>query len=134
MPYQLDFQIKYLYPTTADGITIPVSLSVGDVIVDARAKVDCGAAFCLFQREIADELGIDVESGIPMRMSTLTGTLPTFGHSVTLQFFDVAYDSIIFFASYHNIPRNLLGMNGWMNRLLLGLDSQHEVLYLNPTL
>lgn len=134
MDYQLDFKIRYQYETTKLGITIPVVLSVGDLTADANSKFDPGSEFCLFQREIADRLNLDVESGFPQRMSSIGWTFDAYGHHLTLQFLGLTIESMVFFAAHYGLPRNLLGRIGCMDRMLIGLDVYQELLYLNPTM
>jgi hypothetical protein len=131
MSYQLDFKISYRYNTLKGGISIPATLTIGDRSVDCEAKVDPGAEYCLFQREIADRLSVDLEFGHFLRMGTLTGSLPTYGHEVTLQTFDYAFDVMVYFAEDYGVARNLLGRHGWLQLLQLGLRDYDEILYLN---
>lgn len=131
MATQLSFDITFIYPDRTDGITIPTALSLGDRIVHTYAKVDPGAEYCIFSREIGDKLGLDIERGIPQPMGSLTGTLDTFGHEVTIQTFDLAFQSIIYFARYPNLPRNLLGRIGWLRHLRLAIIDYESKLFMS---
>jgi len=104
MPTQLRFDVTFIYPDKAGGITIPTVLSFGDKIVQTFAKVDPGADYCVFSHEIGAKLGLDIERGIPQPMRSLTGTLNTFGHEITIQTFDIAFQSIIYFSKYPGLP------------------------------
>ncbi|HEX9001619.1 MAG TPA: hypothetical protein VGB07_17055 [Blastocatellia bacterium] len=131
MATQLSFDITFAYPDRADGITIPIALSLGDKIVQTYAKVDPGAEYCIFSREIGIKLGLDIERGIPQPMGSLTGTLDTFGHEVTIQTFEVAFETVIYFAKYPRLPRNLLGRVGWLRHFTLGLIDYESKLFLS---
>jgi len=131
MTTQLSFDIAFLYPDRLDGIAIPTTLSLGDKIVHTHAKVDPGAAYCIFSREIGVKLGLDIERGIPQPMGSLTGTLDTFGHEVTIQTFDIAFQSVIYFAKYPDLPRNLLGRIGWLRHLRLAIIDYECKLFLS---
>lgn len=131
MEHQLAFRIRRQYRTLDNGITIPVLLSVGDVSVDCFAKIDTGASYCLFQREYGEGLGLNIESGEPKRLETLTGVLSAFGHEVTLQTFEIAFDTTVYFAADYELPRNLLGRNGWLQQMRLGLVDYDGELYLS---
>jgi hypothetical protein len=131
MPTQLSFDVTFVYPDRANGITIPVVLSFGDRIVNTSAKVDPGAEFCVFSREIGEKLGLDIERGIPQPMGSLTGTLDTFGHEVTIQTFDLAFQSIIYFAKYPGLSRNLLGRIGWLRYLRLAIIDYESKIFLS---
>src|SRR5690349_7772123 len=109
MATQLNFDITYVYPDRPEGITIPTALSWGGKTVQTYAKVDPGSEYCIFSREIGTKLGLDIERGLPQPMGSLTGTLDTFGHEVTIQTFDIAFETIIYFAKYPKLERNLPG-------------------------
>ncbi|HWQ33096.1 MAG TPA: hypothetical protein VNQ79_09590 [Blastocatellia bacterium] len=74
MPYSFDFRTEYRYPS-AKGITIPVVLTAGVTTIDCRAKIDTGAEYCLFQRELAEGLELSVEAGELISLDTLGGLI-----------------------------------------------------------
>ncbi len=113
-------------------ITLPVTLSYGGQHLTANAKVDPGAAVCLFKREHAEELGLNVEQGIPIVLGNLSGTLDAFGHEVTLQTGELAFHGVIYFAKDYGLPRNFLGRRGWLRNLKLALIDYDHLLYLSP--
>lgn len=63
MSYEIEFAVKQIYDSREVGITIETTLRRNRLSVAFDAKVDTGAEFCLFAREIGEELDIDVESG-----------------------------------------------------------------------
>ena len=130
--HDLNFQLLYRFARTREGITIPVSLGWGGLIERAQAKIDTGAENCLFRREIGEALGIEIESGLFKTFSTLTGTIPAYGHEVQLQSFDLSFQSFVYFAESYDLPRNLLGSIGWFRNLRFGLVDYEELLYLSP--
>jgi len=132
MPYQLNFNVEYRYPPASRGITIPVVLTVREKTVDCRAKVDTGAEHCLFQRELAEGLDLDLESGEFMKMSTLGGPIATYGHQVIMQTLGMTFDVMVYFAEDYGISRNLLGRHGWLEQVKVGLIDHDEVLYISP--
>jgi hypothetical protein len=130
MAFQLSFEAEFYYPDKSEGITIPAILIAGDNLVRTYAKVDPGAEFCVFTHEVGRELGLDIESGIPKRMGSLTGTLDTFGHEVTLQTLEFALQSVVYFVKYPGLERNLLGRTGWLRQLSLAIVDYESKLYL----
>ena len=128
---QLTFTQEYNYPDEPDGITLPTTLSYGGKSLTASAKVDTGAEVCLFKREHAEELGIPVEKGLPTLLGSLGYTLEAFGHEVTLQTGEFAFQSIVYFAKYPNLPRNILGRQGWLRNLRLAVIDYDNLLYLS---
>ncbi|MFN7946882.1 MAG: hypothetical protein U0Z53_16140 [Blastocatellia bacterium] len=132
MSYQLNFDLRYKFQTTETGITIPFSLTVGELTVEGKGKLDTGSEVCFFQRELAQGLGLDVESGDPLRLGTMAGTLTGYGHRVIIQVLDLAFESTVYFTSAYGAPRNLPGRRGWLDNLHLALTMDDEMLYLNP--
>lgn len=117
-----------------EGISIPVTLISEEAVYRAAAKVDPGAEVCLFSREAGEQLGLDVESGIPKLLGSLTGTLDSFGHEVTVQTFGITMNSVIYFAKYPGLRRNILGRLGWIRNLQLGLRDYENKLFLSEYL
>jgi hypothetical protein len=124
---QLAFTQEYTYPDEPDGITLPTTLSYGGKSLTANAKVDTGAEVCLFKREHAEELGLPVEKGLPK----FGYTLEAFGHEVNLQTGAFAFQSVVYFAKYPNLPRNILGRQGWLRNLRLAVIDYDNLLYLS---
>jgi hypothetical protein len=131
MVKELRFEYEYQYKDDADGITLPVRLSHDGRIINTTGNVDPGAAVCLFSREDGLDLGIPIEEGIPLRLRGLTGTLDAFGHEVTLQTGELVFQSIVYFAKHPALTRNLLGRQGWLRNLRLGLIDYDHLLYLS---
>ncbi|MGA2327199.1 MAG: retropepsin-like aspartic protease [Bryobacteraceae bacterium] len=129
----LTFRSKYDYSPSATGIEVPVSLTVADGRpVRLFAKVDTGAAFCIFQRDYAEQLGIDVESGVHAVVSTPTGgRLDVYGHTLTLSCLDWEFETMVYFAALPEYPRNVLGRSGWLQRFRLGLIEHDALLFLS---
>lgn len=131
MSHQLSFAIRHHFTTTDTGITIPVTLMLSGLKVTGPAKVDTGSEWCLLQREMADELQIEVMDGIPIRMGTLLGTFTAYAHTVELQTLGLSFESTVLFTTAYGAPRNILGRRGWLEHLHLGLTMDEEAIYLN---
>ncbi len=127
----LSFDEEFRYKDDAEGISIEVTLTYGNTTRSVEAKVDPGAAVCLFRHEFGLKLGIPIEQGEPIRLSGLSGTLDAYGHEVTLQTGDIAFQSVVYFAKYLGLQRNLLGRQGWLRNLRLGLIDYDNLLYLS---
>jgi hypothetical protein len=61
----------------------------------------------------------------------LSGSLEAYGHEVTLQTGDIAFQSVVYFAKYPGLQRNLLGRQGWLRNLRLGVIDYDNLLYLS---
>lgn len=132
MNYQLDYSVKYIYDSRKVGISIKTILRRNDSFVAANAKIDTGAEFCLFGREYAEALNIEVETGYQKNLSTLAGDLSAFGHYVELETLGLKFDSLIYFAQDYALNRNLLGRQGWLQLIKFGLDDYRSEIYISP--
>jgi Aspartyl protease len=128
--HQLTFDSVYEYGT--DAIILPVELQLADKMLRTDACVDTGATFCVFRRELAIALGIDVESGISLRIGTVTGSFLAYGHTLTLKTLNYSFDVTVYFAGHDSFTRNVLGRRGWLDQFRLGLVEYESRLYLNP--
>jgi hypothetical protein len=132
MSHQFAFDLAYRYPDKAGGITIPVILQFGEFSTSTTAKVDTGCELCLFSNETAQRLGIDVETGASLTMDSLGGPLDAFGHNVIIQTFGLSVESVVYFAKYPGLGRNLLGRQGWLHQLKICLVDYDSTIYLQP--
>lgn len=127
----LTFTEVYHYDTQQTGITVLVILRSGKMEIDFEAKVDTGASFCVFERKHAERLGIDVESGEPLKFATATGTFLAYGHELTFTVLDIEITATVYFAAEESFTKNVLGQTGWLNRVKLGLIDYEGKLFLS---
>ena len=127
---KLSFRIEYQYKRER-GILLPVALRYGGREADLFARVDTGASFCIFQRVHAETLGIVVESGVPARISTVTGSFVAYAHGVALAVLGIEVEAMAYFAADPAMPRDVLGQTGWLDRMRLGLVDHDQQLYLS---
>jgi len=130
MPVTLTFRASHRYAST-DGIDIPTELRVGDQKVELIARLDTGAAHCIFERRYAEELGLDVESGRPQRFRTMAGSFIAYGHEVILHTLGIEFSSVVFFAQDPAFSRNFVSRSGWLDRLRVGIIDYDRVLFLS---
>ena len=116
MPVALDFDIVHQYAETAEGINIPIRLSVGNQSLELLAKLDTGAAHCIFERKYAEMLGIDVESGRLQHFRTVTGTFAAYEHEVAIATLGIEFSAFVFFVQDAAFNRNFLGRTGWLDK------------------
>lgn len=131
MTTQITFTEELYYSDDPSGIAIPIIISYGDIIIRDSAKVDTGAEVCLFKYDLAEQLEIQLESGIPKMLNTLTGSLEAFGHEVIIQTGDLSFRSFVYFAKYPGLPRNILGRQGRLRNLKLAVVDYDNLLYLS---
>ena len=134
MAITLTFGTTHYYgDDAASGITVPVYLKVvGRPKIRVLAKLDTGAAYCIFERDHGEALGFQIETGEPKLMSTATGnTFQTYGHEVTVESFGREHTATVYFAEQRDLQRNVLGRQGWVRQFRLGLIDYDSVLHVS---
>jgi hypothetical protein len=131
MAETLTYRLHSVYDTTRPGITLPVTLSAGAQSLAFKAKLDTGSSYCIFTRFVGEKLGLAIEAGMAQRISTATGTFMAYGHEVRLSVLGLDYDATVYFAEDPNFGRNVLGRQGWLDRVRLGLIDYDGKLYLS---
>lgn len=131
MPIRIDFSEVYAYDTLETGINVPIKLAYGGDEVDFPAKLDTGSSHCIFQYKHGARLGLTVENGSPLSFSTATGPFRAFGHELTVSVMGVETYSMVYFAADEYFSRNVLGRQGWLDRVKLGLIDYEGKLFLS---
>jgi hypothetical protein len=131
MAQVLSFATFFTYDTREPGIHVPVILQTGTDVVILKAKVDTGSSNCIFERKHGERLGLDIEKGILQRINTVTGSFLTYGHHVTLSVLGIETTTTVYFAADESFTRNVLGRQGWLNVVRLGLVDYEGKLYLS---
>ena len=131
MAEDLSFDKTYFYKTLESGITVPIILRLDGTAVEFEAKVDTGAENCIFERRHGETLGLQIESGAEQIFSTATGIFVAYGHELTIGVLDIETVSTVYFAKEENYTRNVLGRQGWLDRVKLGLIDYEGKLFLS---
>jgi hypothetical protein len=131
VPHKLTFSALHSYDSGKPGISLPVRLSIGTGVVDLIANLDTGASYCIFQRNYADSLGIALETGAEEIIGTVNSTFIAYGHEVGIIAFGFEFHATVYFAKEYEIRRNVLGRQGWLDRIRLGLIDYDGKLYVS---
>jgi hypothetical protein len=131
MAETLEFEIVHNYKIFEVGITVEATLQNGDLSVDIDAKIDTGSTYCIFERYYGERLDLDIESGLPIKIGTATGSFQAFGHELNLSVLGIETTSTVYFAESDYFDRNVLGRIGWLDRVKLGLIDQENKLFLS---
>jgi hypothetical protein len=131
MAETLTFAKLHVYDTREFGIQLPVRLTAGEKSLGLQAKLDTGSGLCVFPRRYGEELGFDIESGMYQRISTATGGFDAYGHWATLLALGCEYEAMIYFAKDHSFNRNILGRQGWLDRIRMGLVDYEGKLFVS---
>ncbi|HLM03206.1 MAG TPA: hypothetical protein VK400_19290 [Pyrinomonadaceae bacterium] len=121
MPETVSYKKSYEYDTLKPGITVIAEISYGGESRLIRVKIDTGAENCIFERKHGERLGIEIESGREQVFSTAAGIFTAYGHEITLSVLDIETVSTVYFAREESFTRNVLGRQGWLDRVKLGL-------------
>ena len=125
----LDFEADLEYEESVAGILVPVRLIHGDRSVELTARLDTGAADCLFDRFYAEILGLP-ESGVERHYRTVTGSFPAFAYEITIETLGLQWAALVFFHSMGNPAHAFLGRRGWLDRVRLGIVHDQRRLFL----
>ena len=131
MAENLSFDKAYSYNTLKRGITVPVVLQLDGVIIEFNAKIDTGAENCVFERRHGETLGLIIESGEEQVFSTATGIFTAYRHEITIDILGIETVSTVYFAKEESFTRNVLGRQGWLDRVKLGLIDYEGKLFLS---
>jgi hypothetical protein len=104
MPVSMHFDVSHRYAEVADGIEVPIILSDGRQSVELLAKLDTGAAFCIFERKYGEMLELHIESGRLQRFRTVAGSFGAYEHEVTIQTLGIEFSAAVLQSSS---PRTL---------------------------
>ena len=132
MSYQLSFTELVNYDAGQPSITVPVTLSVGQARVNCDAKIDTGSSNCIFARNLGEELGLDIETGLRLLVGTVTGNFVAYLHEVNLSLASLEFSGLVAFAEDKEFRRNVLGRRGFVEQITLGLVDYEGKLYLSP--
>ena len=128
----LDFHAELTYEESAAGILVPIRLIHGDRSVELTARLDTGAADCLFGRFYADILGLP-DSGVERNYRTVTGSFQAFGHEVSIETLGLQWSALVFFHAMRNPAHAFVGRRGWLDHVRLGIVHDERRFYLGNT-
>ncbi len=131
MARSIEFDAACQY-SSDDGIEIPTELSIGNQKVELIARLDTGAAHCIFERRYGEELGLDIEAGRAQRFRTMAGSFVAYEHEVMIHTLGIEFQSAVFFAQDSAFTRNFLGRLGWLDRVRIGIIEYDRLLLLSP--
>jgi len=128
--YQLHFTELVNYDAGQPSITVPVTLSVRQARVHCDAKVDTGSSNCILARNLGEELGLDIETGLRLLVGTVTGNFVVYLHEVNVSLASLEFSGLVGFAEDNEFQRNVLGRRGFIEQMTLGLVDYEGKLYL----
>ena len=131
MSYQMSFATLVQYDPGQPSITVAVTLSLSQDRITCEAKIDTGASLCIFARNLGEQLGLEIESGMRQLVGTVTGTFVVYLHEVNLSVAGLECSAFVGFAEDEGFRRNVLGRRGFLEQITLGLVDYEGQLYLS---
>jgi len=128
--YRLLFSERYSYNSRSEGITIPAVLKTDGKKIEVLAKIDTGAADCLFEHGYGEALGLQVEHGLRRAYATANSRFEAYGHEISIQVLGTETTAMVYFFADQSIARNVLGRRGWLDRLRFGLVDYEQAVYI----
>ena len=89
--------------------------------INCEAKGDTGASLCIFARDLGEQLGLEVESGIRQLVGTVTGTFVVYLHEVNLSVAGLECSAFVGCAKDTGFRRHVLGRRGFLEQITLAL-------------
>ncbi len=127
--YSQVYSYQHLY-SSASGITLPVTVTSGSgQWLNLTGVVDTGSPICVWRRDYAVYLGLDLFSGLPQRVDTAAGSFTAYGHEVIIQLFDYQWEATVYFHESEGFSRNILGRAGFIDHLRIGLTDYDETIF-----
>lgn len=124
-----DFTMKFNY-TEFQGRylpIIPISLKYNEW-VDFRAFVDSGAAYSIFQAEMAEILGLRLEAGKEDYVTVGDGSqIKVYIHQVKVKFADEEFKARIGFSRHLGIGFNIIGRKDFFERFKICFDESEKI-------
>ena len=129
--YAIEFSTLHEYDTLKTGSTLPVTLGYDSLTIDFEAKLDTGSSHCIFERRYGENLGLEIENGTLEKFGTSTAGFFAYGHEIVLTVLEIETVATVYFAKEESFTRNVLGRQGWLDRVKLGLIDYEGKLFLN---
>jgi hypothetical protein len=109
---------------------IPVTINLGSYEVTTDALVDSGANISVFRQEIADCLGLQIESGEETLLHGLGGRVVGYIHKVELIVEQVMFPCKVVFSSELTVGINILGRQDFFEKFKITFDEMNKELHL----
>jgi hypothetical protein len=118
--------MKFSYARFSETVqrpVIPIVLLYGDQSVTYEVLVDSGADMNIFDLELAEELGIDVTSGVAAEVVSATGDAKEiYIHALRLRVDDHEFETRAAFMAEPSQDYGLAGQRGFFDQFIVQFD------------
>lgn len=123
--------MKFKYKQYGPGIlrpVIPVEITFQNTTIPYEVLVDSGADFCIFDAQIGELLGIDIESGVKNKFCGITGKEEgAYAHQVFISVGGWPKEiKAIFSRSFNAMNYGVVGQRGFFDIFIVKFDLLKE--------
>lgn len=125
--------MKFTYQKSLESILYPIiELRVGyqEDYLKIFALIDSGATISIFKQEIADILGIKIESGKEVMMRGVAGRIQGYIHNVKVKIAGKDFVMPVVFSKEYLVSFNLLGRSAFFEQFKITFDEKNKLVEL----
>lgn len=105
---------------------IKVSLIFGNQKVVLEALIDSGANISVFNEELAELLGINVEKGKKTYLGGVGGRIMGYIHILKIETADKIFSCPVVFSREFKVSFNLIGRQGFFEKFVISFDERNR--------
>ena len=109
---------------------IPVTVTTETCDIATDALLDSGANISVFRQEIAECLGLQIESGEEILLHGLGGRVIGYIHDVTMIVEQISFPCKIVFSSELTVGVNIIGRQDFFQKFKITFDERNKELTL----
>lgn len=110
---------------------IPLQLSLKDKIVDTAALIDSGATISIMQVDIAEQLGIKLESGKEIFLGGVGGRIKGYIHDLSVGVAGKKFVMPVVFSREYLVSFNLLGRSSFFENFAITFREKRKIVSLD---
>jgi hypothetical protein len=105
---------------------IPVTVSIEPYDIATDALLDSGANISVFRQEIAECLGLQIESGEEILLHGLGGRVMGYIHEVTMEVEQISFPCKVVFSSELTVGINLIGRQDFFEKFKVTFNENNK--------
>jgi hypothetical protein len=109
---------------------IPVTVTTETCDIATDALLDSGANISVFRQEIAECLGLQIESGEEILLHGLGGRVIGYIHDVTMRVEQISFPCKVVFSSELTVGVNIIGRQDFFQKFQITFDERNKELTL----
>ena len=121
---------KYYSDKTGFFPIIPLLILTKNKKLKINALIDSGATISVFKEEIAEQLGIEVESGQKITLGGVGGRIVGFIHKLKVRIADKELICPVVFSHEYLVSLNLLGRSVFFEKFKIIFEENKKILRL----